>query len=353
MSAASMAPAYHHARRVKNRTFALLRPAACRNLGAPSPEYIQMRRKMTIAQTIGLLAVLAASVGGGRPAPAAQVQEPALTELTGSRQSIDPDLVLVCPKGRATEPELQDPKTGKIFAINNPRLRAVAKKACQPGLTATQSSNVNIVNNTGKKIYVGFSPQAGSAITWGPGCGVPIKALTVPIASGATCQASVTNSVANPGSRFCAATSAGTSGLDCSVAQQNNQTLVETLFQPAPCFGPNSNCIWYDISVIPTNCTDAAWSSNFCKNTGGAAYNIPVSVSCTGEPKYTCQGPPFTSGNYAAAGYPSKCGNPLATCFGDKPSCVNAYFWPMFGIPQPNSVCPNGQTLTITFLAGP
>ena len=137
------------------------------------------------------------------------------------------------------------------------------------------------------------------------------------------------------------------------MAQQNNQTLVETNFAPAPCVGINANCIWYDISVIPANCTDAAWSSNYCANTGGAAYNRPVSLSCSGEPTYTCKGPPFTNGNYEAADYPSNCGNPLASCFGNMPSCVNAYFWPMFGIPQPNAVCPNGQTLTITFLSGP
>jgi hypothetical protein len=315
---------------------------------------VPSRRRMSLAHGIWLAALIAGLLLGSPRVWAEDDQHPAVTHLSGVGQSLDADLVVVCPQSSATEPQFRNQKTGKVFPISDPRLRAIAAKACETGLPAAAGSgNVNIVNNTGNTIYVGFTPQAGSSITWGAGCGTPIRGLTVAIPNGGTCQAAATDSIASPGSRFCAATTAGASGLDCSVAQQNNQTLIETYFQPAPCFGAGTpNCIWYDISVIPTNCTDGAWSSNYCAGTGNAAYDLPVSLTCSGEPTYTCQGPPFTSGNYAAAGYPSNCGNPLASCFGNGSSCVNAYFWPMGGIPQPNSVCPNGQTLTITFLSG-
>jgi hypothetical protein len=274
--------------------------------------------------------------------------------LTGTDQSLDVDLVLLCPQGGATVPQFQNQKTGKVFPISDPRLRAIAEKACRPALGAAEAGNVNIANNSGKVIYVGFTPQAGSSITWGPGCGTPIRGLTVQIPVGGTCQASVTDSVANPGSRFCAATSASSSGLDCSMAQQNNQTLIETYFQPAPCFGAGTvNCIWYDISVIPATCTNQAWSSNMCAGTGGASYNLPVSLACSGEPTYICQGP--TGSKYGSALYPINCGNPNASCVPTSstpaPNCDNAYFFPAPS-PQPNAVCPNGQTLTITFLTG-
>ncbi|MGC2202657.1 MAG: hypothetical protein WA633_21285 [Stellaceae bacterium] len=283
---------------------------------------------------------------------AEDARRPPVTQLTEMDQSLDADLVLLCRQGGATEPGFKNQRTSQVFPISDARLRAIAEKACQPGLqAAAETGNVNIVNNTGQTIYVGFTPQAGSNISWGSGCGTPIKGLTVQIPAEGPCQASVTDSIANPGSRFCAASTVSSSGLDCAMAQQNNQTLVESLFQP-DCFSPGVSCIWYDISVIPANCTDAAWASHYCANTGGAAYNLPVMLACSGQPTYTCKGPPFTSGNYSAAKYPSNCGNPLATCFGTLPSCVNAYFWPMGGLPQPNAVCPNGQTLTVTFLSG-
>ncbi len=312
-------------------------------------------RRAPIANRIWPIALAIALLIGGHRLSAEDLRQPSVIHLSGAGQSLDGDLVLVCPQGGSTEPQFQNQETGRISPILNPRLRAIAEKACQPGLLAAEAGNVNIVNDTGKTIYVGFAPQSGSSITWSADCGKPIRGLTVKIPDRGTCRAAATASVASPGSRFCAATTVGASGLDCSLAQQNNQTLIEPYFQPGPCAGYDTGCIWYDISVIPHNCTDAAWSSNYCAGTGGAAYNLPVRLTCAGrlpEPTYTCKGPPFTSGDYAAAGYPRNCGNPLAACFGDKPRCVNAYFWPMLGIPQPNAVCPDGQTLTITFLSG-
>jgi hypothetical protein len=322
-----------------------------------------IRRRMSFAHGVWLVAVMAGLLLSTHPIFAEDAQHPSVIHLSGLGQSLDSDLVLICPQGGATEPQFQNRQTGKVFAISDPRLRAIAEKACQPNLQAAEAGNVNIVNNTGNAIYVGFTPQAGSSITWGSGCLSPIKGLTVEILNNTTCQAAVTDSVANPGSRFCAATSVGSSGLDCSMAQQNNQTLIEPYFQPSPCFGPGtSNCIWYDISVIPATCTDSDWHANQCAGQGGAAYNLPVTLSCSGEPTFTCQGP--TNGTYGTANYPSNCGNPNATCIpglsgspNPAPACLNAYFYPddndnVSPSLQPNVVCPNGQTLTITFLSG-
>jgi hypothetical protein len=338
-------------------------PAAARRIRRlvqwPGLRQLRCAAVFTLVQVFALIAVLPMS------AHRALAEDP-IIHLTGTNQSFDTDLVLSCPQDGSTEPRFQNQRTGQIVPITDPRLKAIAEKACSPTATlaAAESGNVSIVNDTGKKIFVGFSPQAGSSITWGAGCGSPIKGTTVEIGVDGTCQAAVTDSVANPGSRFCAATAVGFSGaLDCSMAQQNNQTLIEPYFQPAPCFGAGTpNCIWYDISVIPANCTDADWHANKCAGTGGAAYNLPVRLSCPGEPTFTCRGP--TNGTYGSANYPSKCGNPNATCIpglngypNPDPACLNAYFYPddnnnVSPSLQPNVVCPNGQTLTMTFLSG-
>ncbi|MGH7028948.1 MAG: hypothetical protein ACREE9_03690 [Stellaceae bacterium] len=245
--------------------------------------------------------------------------------------------------------------TRKVFAIYDPKLEAIAEKVCRPSLVAPEGGNVNILNGSGKLLLVGFAPQAGAQITWGAGCGTPIKGTSVVIPVNGGCRATVTDSVASPGSRFCAAivsvaSSAG--ALDCSKAQQQNRTLIETYFQPGPCVGFGASCTWYDISVIPSNCTDQAWATNRCANTGGAAYNLPVALSCAQEPTYVCRGP--ANSKYGPANYPSNCGNPAAKPVSGptpNPAGLNAYFYPDDNSSgQPNAVCPNGQTLTITFL---
>src|SRR5271169_3849651 len=264
------------------------------------------RRMLPTAHGTWLVALAAGILIGSHRVSAEDAQHPSVIHLGGVAQNLDTDLVVVCPQSSAAEPQFQNQQTGKIFAISDPRLRAIAEKACRPGsVGAAEAGNVNIVNNTGNAIYVGFTPQAGSSITWGSGCLSPIKGLTVEILANTTCQAAITDSVANPGSRFCAATSLppGTPpvGLDCSMAQQNHETLIEPYFQPAPCFGPGTgNCIWYDVSVIPfdglkpnctaiTTCDNTAWQLDQCKCAGGASYNLPVQLSCSGEPTLTCK----------------------------------------------------------------
>ena len=228
-----------------------------------------------------------------------------------------------------------------------------------PALAANPTGSVTVVvaNKGASTIYVAFTnytTQQPGQINWGT-CASSVSNNQAAIASGATCTASVPNNVGP--SRFCASTTAVATP-NCSNAQTSHQTMVETNFgsgAASTCY-PTSmvSCVWYDISLIPSNCTDAAWAQNQCASTGGAAYNLPVSIACSGQPTYTCQGPPGTQ--YGNSNYPGNCGNPNATCVGNSASCVNAYFFPMFTGPpsqhQPNSQCPAGSSLVITFLAG-
>src|SRR5262249_7558989 len=142
---------------------------------------------------------------------------------------------------------------------------------------------------------------------------------------------------------------------NCNLAQTYNQTMIETNFGTGTngvCFPASlSSCVWYDISVIPQNCTPAAWTADNCASAGGASYNLPVSLASSGQPTYTCQGPQSTT-PYGNANYPSNCGNPTASCVGNLPTCDNAYFF-QTPSPAPNSEAQPGQSLQITFLAGP
>jgi hypothetical protein len=155
---------------------------------------------------------------------------------------------------------------GKIFSITDPQLKAVAVKACNPPLLGGTSSSVNIVNGRNAPIFVGFTTidHKPGPVTWGNGC--TKTGTRAMIANGATCIAMVSsNGVA---SRFCASLSGVPT--DCFNAQVNHQTMVETNFEPASnpgCFN-KGNCVWFDISVIPSTCTDALWKQNQCAGTG-------------------------------------------------------------------------------------
>jgi hypothetical protein len=271
------------------------------------------------------------------------------------------DLVLVCPDGGSGEPRYRDQR-GRVLPILNPGERAIAAKLCD--LSAPVSAvnvSVSVTNSSANTIYLAFtdySTQQPGPITWS-NCTVVNNQVVIPGATAApnnTCNALVPATAGK--TRFCAFTTQVPVGQtpNCNLAQTYNQTIIETNFG-APSNGvcyPTTltSCVWYDISVIPQNCTPAAWTANYCLSTGGASYNLPVSLSSSGEPTYTCQGPPSTSGPYGNAGYPSNCGNPTAGCVGNSSSCNNAYFWPTPS-PAPNSEAQPGQTLTITFLAGP
>ncbi len=284
-----------------------------------------------------VLAALSAGVLGAATAPA--------TAAT---------LKLRCPGEGGSTYRFQDVETQEETRIRDPQLKALAEQACETSLGAAgESGPVTITNKRTTPIFVGFTTMdhKPGPITWGAGCTKSGKGAR--IAAGATCKATVASTAAP--SRFCADAKAVPA--DCFKAQQNHQTMEETNFEPstnAGCFN-KGNCVWFDISVIPQNCTDALWKKNKCASTGGASYNFPVSIACgtSGKATYTCQGP--TTTKWGNSKYPGNCGNPDATCQSGK-NCQNAYFYPMFYPPenkyQPNAVCLSGQTLAVTFLAG-
>lgn len=238
----------------------------------------------------------------------------------------------------------------------------------QPPL-GTESGDVpvTIVNSRQVPIYLSFTlgdaNHSPGDINWGTGCtntGTSTHASFATIPKNGTCTATVSpvlNAQKQPtNSRFCATLT--TAPDDCMNAQTEHLTMIETVFvAPAPFVCANKlNCVFYDISVIPQNCTDALWKSNQCAGTGGAAYNLPVQLSCDSQPTYTCQGP--VSGDFGPENYPGNCGDP--TCATSAGGCghykIPAYFYPMFEAPesayQPGAYCLNGNPLVITFLAG-
>ena len=161
------------------------------------------------------------------------------------------DLAVICPSGGSSEPSLQDPQTGSTVPITDQKLRAVAAKACgSPG-------PVQIANGRTNAIFVAFtnSDHQLGPITWGSGR-TQVAGGAV-IGAGMTCSATVSSSAGSK--RFCAVnvfpavlngTLAAKNGvtMDCFNAQANNQTMVETTFQPngPSCFN-QGNCVWYDI----------------------------------------------------------------------------------------------------------
>jgi hypothetical protein len=314
------------------------------------PGFRRLRRTaaLTVVRVFAVMAVL--------PIGIHQVfAEDPIVHLTDSDQGAD--LALVCSQIGSAEPQFQNRRTGQIMPITDPRLRAVARKACGLDLLgATETGAVNIVNDRAEPIFVGYS--GGGTIHWQASAGcIPVTAGAggLRIAAGRSCAATVT--ATNSGSRFCASPDAPP---NCLRAQDDHQTLIE------PTFDTSDQCSWtheagtcvaYDISVIPVGCTDERWKADKCAKAGGASYNFPAELSCAGQPSdptFTCRGP--TNGTSDPQKYPTRCGNPDAACVGNSPACVNAYFFPMFSGPpsarQPVGVCSGGRTLTIMFLAG-
>jgi hypothetical protein len=266
-------------------------------------------------------------------------------------------IVVVCPSTPGDSPMFMESRSGHVFPIVDMLLRAVAAKACEreeDELSTPPTNNVSVTNSRSTPIYVSFTTQNGrpGPILWATNSNCQTSGVGVQILAGQTCMAFVP--AAANSSRFCASLTAAPA--NCWLAQTNHQTMIETTFLRASnpgCFKQGA-CVWYDISLIPSNCTDSAWKLNKCAGTGGAAYNLPVQLDCSSGQTYTCQGP--VSSHWGSEMYPSNCGDPNATCTGNAQSCVNAYFFPMFtGTPakhQPNSVCTGGNVLGITFLSG-
>lgn len=229
------------------------------------------------------------------------------------------------------------------------------------------ASLVAFVNRSQRTLYIGFSPQPGrpAPFSWSPDCRRINGQVVLP--PGESCAVSVPPSAG--ASRFCAMENLLPPGRtpDCFNAQRDNLTVIETNFASREGCArltddPQTSmrsCVWYDLSVAPEGCTNAAWNADRCAKSGGAAYNVPVQLFCAGQPTFTCQGPAVTTG----AKYPARCGMPGAVCVGGvDPACQQAYFFPMStsgpdkypaSKPQPIARCPEGQKLFVIFPDGP
>jgi hypothetical protein len=116
----------------------------CGNADPPRPqpqkphqtvrESVFRGRRMPAARSIWLVALTAGLLISSQRVLAEDAQHPSVIHLSGAGQSLDTNLVVVCPEGSTTEPKFRDQKTGKIFPISDPRLRAIAVQACRPTL---------------------------------------------------------------------------------------------------------------------------------------------------------------------------------------------------------------------------
>ena len=229
---------------------------------------------------VALIALL--SLGVHR-AMAEDMQSSSIIHLTGSNMNPDAHLVLLCGQDRSGRPVFENERTGAIFPISEPRQRAIAEKACgRDQLGATEAGTVKIVNDRAQPIFVGYS--GGGAIDWQAtsGC-IPVAtgAGGVKIARNSFCIATVT--ATNSGSRFCASLEAPP---NCTEAQNDHVTLIEPTFdtsQQCSWTHQAGTCVAYDISIIPVGCTDEAWKADSCAKAGGASYNLPVELNCSGS----------------------------------------------------------------------
>ncbi len=235
------------------------------------------------------------------------------------------------------------------------------------GNSLVATGDVEFFNRSPRVLFVAFSVESHlpAQISWTPSCARFNN--EVRIAPGERCRASVPFSVGP--ARFCASEYPSPAGKTANCGP-GNRTIIEANFTsdlgcrlPGEIQSNQKNCTWYDIRVVPPNCTDCDWLSNNCRDAGGPAYNVPVALSCAGAPTFTCRGPIAPVGPYGAK-YPAYCGAPYSApnCVGGlNPTCLQAYFYPMSTsgackypttLPQPNGRCPDGQTLFVTFLEG-
>jgi hypothetical protein len=158
-------------------------------------------------------------LAGGGPLATAETEHSTVIHLTAENQSLDPELVLLCPP--SGEPQFQNARTGKVSLISDARLRAIAKKACSPNaLEGAENVNVSVTNSQKFPIYLAFmkySTGTFGQITWDQSCAVSNDAVT--IGANETCQASVPSTARI--SRFCAFTKQVPTGTvpNCNNAQ--------------------------------------------------------------------------------------------------------------------------------------
>src|SRR5262249_22810711 len=126
---------------------------------------------------------------------------------------------------------------------------------------------LSVVNSQGTTIYVSFNQYPSGAPyqgTWkqtgGPSGSCTLQAGQLVMKAGATCTTAVNTNFGI--SRICASEVYRPSGFNCANAQQHNRTLIELNFgnnQATGCIGSDAACTWYDISVVPSSCTNCTW----------------------------------------------------------------------------------------------
>ena len=211
----------------------------------------------------------------------------------------------------------------------DPRLRAIAEKACRAGPPAAQDSgDVNIVNDTGndhlRRVYAAgrFRDYLGFGLLHRRDQGLTVKVL----AKTPPARASVDRLNRQSRFTFLRRTVVIPTGFDCSMAQQtHHNTIIEPYFHTrtllsAPEY-PIASC--YDISVIPRYCTEThllqrrqqllqghVRRRRFLQFTGEAFLHRRADLYLSGAAI-------ATNGIYAATGYPIECGNPTGSCIGN------------------------------------
>jgi len=73
------------------------------------------RRMLPTAHGTWLVALAAGILIGSHRVSAEDAQHPSVIHLGGVAQSLDTDLVVICPQSSAAEPQFQNQQTGKIL----------------------------------------------------------------------------------------------------------------------------------------------------------------------------------------------------------------------------------------------
>ena len=306
---------------------------------------------------VALIALLSASAHMGN---SEDMQYSSIIHLTGSNMNLDAHLVCIrgrvrirsCPYSMCEPGDRPDRRPAAASDRQKGVRRRSARRRGSPrqaGTTTGPSRFLSAIAAGARSI--GRPPAAAYRSANGAG--------GVKIAGNSACIATVM--ATNSGSRFCASLEAPP---NCTEAQNDHVALVdraELRRQPAmqlDASGRHLRRLRHQHRADLWAARTEAWKADSCAKAGGASYNLPVELSCSGQPSDPGLYLPGTGPGQQCrpAGIYDNCGNPDATCVGNSRACVNAYFFPMFSgsaaAHQPVGVCSGGRTLTVTFFAG-
>ena len=171
----------------------------------------------------------------------------------------------------------------------------------------------------------------------------------------------VISSNANPASRFCGRDIARLHGILNCWAAQSHLAPQHDYRDLISCSIANlatrriRTCVFYDVSVIPSELhrRPVRRRKRLLPGTGGASYNLPVKVSCPGEPTFTCQGPDRQTA-LCRGRLSFDVRNPDASCIGNfrtVSTAISLQRTTETKLHQPGAIA--AGTLTMTFLPGP